>query len=103
MDDDELYAAGLRPMTGAEKRASRRHRRRVGYAVELWFNPTEAERLRAAHARTDTQSSLWRPAERQKATESEKRPSPLPALNEGVLRERQTTIFDALRGVQPTA
>jgi hypothetical protein len=42
-DDDELRAVGLRPMTEEEMRAGR-HRRRVGYGIEMWFDPVSAQR-----------------------------------------------------------
>jgi hypothetical protein len=41
-DDDELIQDGLRPMT-EEEMADSRHRHRIGYNVEMWFDPVKAE------------------------------------------------------------
>jgi hypothetical protein len=64
MDDDELRAAGLRPMSDAEQRASRRHACRAGYGVELWHDPTASERLRSEYPARRPGSSWRRPGVR---------------------------------------
>jgi hypothetical protein len=50
---EELRAMGLRPMSDERMRASRRHRSRAGWGVEVWHHPDEAERMRAAFRRED--------------------------------------------------
>src|SRR5881392_505687 len=42
----ELIEDGMRPMTDDEMRASRRHSHRVGYGIEMWFDPASVERAR---------------------------------------------------------
>ena len=41
---------GMRRMTDEEMRAGN-HRRRVGFGVEMWFDPVKAERMRALRER----------------------------------------------------
>lgn len=49
MDDEEMIAAGLRPMTDKEIEASRVHNHRAGFGVQIWFDPSDAERVKKHH------------------------------------------------------
>jgi len=44
---EELLEDGMRPMTKEEMRFTQRHARRADYDVEMWFDPIEAERIKA--------------------------------------------------------
>ncbi|SRR5580765_2275242 len=43
MTTDEMLEAGMRPMTETEMNETARHRHRIGFNVEMWFDPTIAE------------------------------------------------------------
>ena len=55
LDADEMRALGWRPKSDEEMLASNRDRHRVGFGVELWFDPAASvgmeQRLRAAGSR----------------------------------------------------
>jgi len=61
-ETEELRELGLRPMTDDEMRASRRHRHRAGFGVEMWFNPAAGARiteaLQAQRGLRDAQAAL---------------------------------------------
>lgn len=46
LDDEELLAIGMRPMTEDEMNDMRRHRHRVGFGIEMWFDPKRLESTR---------------------------------------------------------
>jgi len=50
MDDEEMIEAGMRQMT-VEEMQNGRHGKRVGFNVQMWFDPSEGERLRTAHTK----------------------------------------------------
>ena len=49
MDEDEILASGLRPLSDEEMRASRRYVGRAGSGVPLYFDPARADAVRLHH------------------------------------------------------
>ena len=45
MTEEEMNEIGLRAMTEEEMKATQRHAHRVGYGIEMWFDPSERERM----------------------------------------------------------
>jgi hypothetical protein len=45
MTRDEMLKKGWRPLTDEEMSSSHRDRPRVGFGIEMWFDPAERERL----------------------------------------------------------
>jgi uncharacterized C2H2 Zn-finger protein len=43
---EELLEDGMRPMTEEEMKATTRHNHRVGFGVEMWFDPVATENAR---------------------------------------------------------
>lgn len=41
MDEEEMNKIGMRPMTEQEMSATKRHAHRIGYGIEMWFDPIE--------------------------------------------------------------
>jgi hypothetical protein len=54
---EEMRELGWRPYTDDELRASTRHRKRAGFGIELWFNPTHAAKTRAEFAARQPQDA----------------------------------------------
>src|SRR5215831_6477430 len=42
--NEELLEDGMRPMTIEEMQSTKRHAHRVGFDIEMWFDPAELER-----------------------------------------------------------
>lgn len=48
--EQEMMKSGMRMMTPEEMLGSRRHAHRVGFGIEMWFDPAELARMRENRA-----------------------------------------------------
>ena len=60
LDPEEMRNLGWRPFTDEELRTSTRHRKRAGFGVELWFDPTHTEKTRKDFAQASYSLAVGR-------------------------------------------